>query len=133
MKKRQAVVQQAAPIKTGGPGMHDLVRADIRARLKSLDKDMIDRKAFGLQKYGRMLQAFNGRNPLVDSLQEQLDDIVYTKQAMIEWDAMVARIKELEAGLDEVQRMLCQNGFQRGRASIAVGKLMKKRHFPASE
>lgn len=71
--------------------MHDLAAADI-----------LERKALGLERYKRELKAFNGRNPLVDSYQEKLDDVVYTRQAMIEWDAMAARIVELEAALRKV-------------------------------
>jgi hypothetical protein len=39
------------------------------------------RDLFGRSKYGVALSTENGRNPLVDALQELLDAIVYTRQA----------------------------------------------------
>jgi hypothetical protein len=60
---------QGAPVKdTGAPSAHDLVI-----------KDMEDRKAFGLQKYGTLLQHDNGRDHLVDAYQEVLDLAVYLR------------------------------------------------------
>ena len=43
-----------------------------------------NRKSFGLQKYGVALQAFNGRNPLNDAIQEKEDFIFYICQAIQE-------------------------------------------------
>lgn len=59
----------------GAPSIHDLVAADL-----------IERRDFGLRKYGVPLQAGNGRNPLADLYAELLDAACYAKQAMIEWD-----------------------------------------------
>lgn len=39
------------------------------------------RDRFGRSKYGVALSTENGRNPLVDALQEYLDAVVYTRQA----------------------------------------------------
>lgn len=47
-------------------------------------EDMKARKELGIKQYGVALQAFNGRDALQDSYEEQLDQIVYTKQWMIE-------------------------------------------------
>lgn len=49
-------------------------------------KDMQDRDNFGASKYGTRLQAFNGRDPLKDLMQELLDGIVYLRQIMYERD-----------------------------------------------
>lgn len=47
-------------------------------------QDMAQRDADGAKKYGTHLQAFNGRNPLVDAYQEALDLVVYLRQAIEE-------------------------------------------------
>ena len=47
-------------------------------------KDMKDRDASGLEKYGTRLQANNGRNALVDAYQEALDLAVYLRQGIYE-------------------------------------------------
>lgn len=45
---------------------------------------MIERDQFGRKKHGVPLQAFNGRNPIRDLMQEMLDSSVYCKQAIQE-------------------------------------------------
>lgn len=58
------------PPQTGASeSIHDLVISDIK-----------DRKQFGLEKYGKILQAGNGRRSLVDAYQEILDLAVYLRQ-----------------------------------------------------
>lgn len=73
----------------GAPSMHDLVWTDILRIWGPTNKvaqymrdDMKARKEFGLKKYGTILQADNGRNPLKDGYAEILDLLVYAKQAM---------------------------------------------------
>ena len=44
----------------------------------------LDRKELGLQRYGIFLQAHNGRDALVDALEEALDKSLYLKQALEE-------------------------------------------------
>jgi hypothetical protein len=56
--------------------VHDLVAADVR-----------DRKQLGLQRYGTLLQAGNGRDALVDAYQECLDLACYLRQAIEERSA----------------------------------------------
>ena len=60
-----------APKRTEEPSVHDLVAADIA-----------ERKAFGLEKYGTVLQAGNGRDHLVDAYQEALDLCCYLRAAI---------------------------------------------------
>ncbi len=55
------------------PSIHDLVVKDIESR-----------KKFGLHKYGKHLQAGNGRNALKDAYEEALDLACYLKQLMEE-------------------------------------------------
>ncbi len=53
----------------------DLVRADIEERV-----------VMGLDKYGTLLRAHNGRDALMDSYQEALDLMFYLRQAIAERD-----------------------------------------------
>lgn len=49
--------------------------------------DMKERNEIGTKKYGTPLQAFNGRDALVDLTQELMDALVYCKQMMVERDS----------------------------------------------
>lgn len=62
-------IPEPSPVANDRPSIHDLVIADIQ-----------DRKQFGLEKYGTLLQAGNGRRGLVDAYQEILDLVVYLRQ-----------------------------------------------------
>ena len=57
---------------------------DQRAIWACVIEDMRHRDAFGARKYGTRLQAFNGRDPIIDAYQEALDLVVYLKQLFIE-------------------------------------------------
>ncbi|AYB69188.1 hypothetical protein SEA_EMIANNA_5 [Gordonia phage Emianna] len=59
---------QGEPVQTDAPSAHDLVIADMRQR-----------KAFGLAKYGTILQHDNGRDHLQDAYEEVLDLAVYLR------------------------------------------------------
>ncbi len=47
-------------------------------------EDMQERNKIGTKRYGTPLQAFNGRDPIVDAYQEVLDLAVYLRQAIEE-------------------------------------------------
>jgi hypothetical protein len=64
---------QQAPVPNDGPSIHDLVTADIEAR-----------KTLGLNKYGTLLQAHNGRRGLKDVYEELLDAVCYLRQVLEE-------------------------------------------------
>ena len=64
---------EPAPVVNDRPSIHDLVI-----------RDMESRKAFGLAKYGTILQAGNGRKALKDAYEEVLDLAVYLRQALEE-------------------------------------------------
>jgi len=64
---------QPLPVPNDGPSMHDLVIRDMEAR-----------KAFGLHKYGAILQANNGRDALTDLYEELIDALVYLRQLIEE-------------------------------------------------
>lgn len=84
------IVDQPAPVPNAGASMHDLVAADMAALwsdapgVATVRADLADRKQVGLDRYGTLLQADNGRNPLIDAYQESLDLIVYLRQALTE-------------------------------------------------
>jgi hypothetical protein len=52
-------------------------------------QDMQDRKQFGLDKYGTILQACNGRKTAVDLHQELLDAVVYSRSLIEEQNAII--------------------------------------------
>lgn len=70
---------QPAPEPNNRVAIQDLVIADIQAR-----------KEVGLKRYGTLLQAFNGRDALMDAYQEALDLAQYLRQAIEERNARVA-------------------------------------------
>lgn len=67
---------QPDPVPTDSPPLWGLVIADMR-----------DRDRVGRETYGTPLQAFNGRDALLDAYHECLDMAVYLKQAIIERDS----------------------------------------------
>lgn len=75
--------EQPPPVPNGGPSMHDLVCAELQKR-----------KHLGLNRYGSLLQAGNGRDALRDALEEALDLAVYLMQVIAERDTTdVARLR----------------------------------------
>jgi hypothetical protein len=73
---RAIVRDEPPPVKNDLPCIQDLVIADIEAR-----------KAVGLERYGTLLQPFNGRDALMDAYAEALDLCQYLRQAIEERDA----------------------------------------------
>ena len=80
--KDKIVKEQEAPTHNDGEAIWDLVIDDMKAR----DKE-------GFRRYKTRLQAFNGRNALVDSYQEALDQIVYLRQFIKEREEMIQVLK----------------------------------------
>lgn len=99
-------IGQQAPTATHGPSMHDLVMAD-------LDR----RKAFGLLKYGTLLQAGNGRDALKDAYEEVLDLAVYLRQAIEERDT--GRDAARRSRYDDVREHL-RTYHRFGQVSLSV-------------
>lgn len=68
--------------------MHDLVIADLRrdgGHVSALIADALaERRQVGLDRYGSLLQAHNGRDVLRDLLEECLDAVAYARQAQVE-------------------------------------------------
>ncbi len=75
-KKRgpSGIIEQVDPTQNNSEPVWDMVI-----------RDMLSRKVAGLERYGTFLQAFNGRNPILDAYQESLDQAVYLRQMLEEW------------------------------------------------
>ena len=70
-------INKPQPMPTSSSGdITELVIADLKAR-----------RELGIAKYGTTLQAFNGRDALIDAYQEALDLVQYLRQAISERDA----------------------------------------------
>ena len=67
---------QPDPTPNDNPPIVDLVIEDLRQR-----------KLLGIERYGTPLQAFNGRDPLLDAFEEAMDLVIYLKQCLMERDA----------------------------------------------
>lgn len=76
--------EQPQPKKNNNSYIADLVIEDMKAR-----------KELGIERYGVALQSFNGRNALQDAYEEQLDQIIYTKQWMIEKEVLKKELQKL--------------------------------------
>lgn len=79
------IKDQPTPVLTEGRPVWDLVVEDMRAR-----------DALGRVRYGAPLQAFNGRDQLVDAYQEVLDLAVYLRAAIEEISHMRAEHAQLK-------------------------------------
>ena len=84
------ITKQPTPVPNNNTPIVDIVIEDYLTNTiqnnytDSIVQLMEDRKEFGLKKYGTVLQAKNGRNPLVDAIEEKLDGIFYICQAIEE-------------------------------------------------
>ena len=84
---REVNVPQPAPTVVKGEAVWDLVMADVAQLYGAGDSIlavMRERDAVGMAKYNTRLQAHNGRDFLVDAVQEALDAVVYLRGAMEE-------------------------------------------------
>jgi hypothetical protein len=86
IKRKDRPGDQPLPVPNDGPSMHDLVCADLQAMCMSgwptgIAGDLQARKRLGLERYGSLLQAHNGRDALRDLYEELLDATVYACQA----------------------------------------------------
>lgn len=70
---KQRPGDQPLPVKNDYPVVQDLVIADIE-----------ERKRVGVERYGTVLQPFNGRDVLRDIYEELLDAAIYMRQLMFE-------------------------------------------------
>jgi len=77
------------------PGKEDVIPV-ARALFLEVQEMQI---AKGLATYGTTLQTHNGRNPFMDAITEQVDNLHYTVQAMMEYDDLLAETERLRAAL----------------------------------
>jgi hypothetical protein len=108
------------PIHTGGPAIWPLVIADLRLRFtyaEHLFEDAEERNRLGTEKYGTPLQSGNGRNPLIDAYQEDLDLMVYLRQA-IEEGHDVRPIYDLALSVGMQLRWLLMTAAERERIEL---------------
>lgn len=81
---------QPMPQPGTGPSCHDLVIQELHdewgtgASVNRLVQDLVMRREFGQRKYGRPLQAHNGRSAVTDAYQEVLDLLAYLAQLKAE-------------------------------------------------
>lgn len=81
---------QQPPVPNDGPSLHDLAIDDIRRCMAtSSEKEaaialMLERKRIGLERYGSLLQAGNGRDARRDLSEELADAAVYALQIIEE-------------------------------------------------
>lgn len=111
---------QPMPIPNDGPGMHDLLVAELRAGSYDVGllvaDDLEARAAVGVERYGTKLQAGNGRDPVRDLYEELLDAMAYARQAAVESAARGIRspgLGTVEAGVKYI-------------AAIVRGELMPR-------
>lgn len=55
--------------------------------------------AFGREKYGTELYAFNGRSSLIDDYQERLDGLVYHRKRIVEMELIAQAAMYLQVSL----------------------------------
>lgn len=98
----EAVTREPSPVRNEGPSIWAILIDETRAghyggdtpEKQHLLEDMATREATGRERCGTPLQAFNGRDAMVDAYQEALDLAVYLRQAQAEgrlqeWNALV--------------------------------------------
>ena len=88
-KRKDRPEDQPMPMQGTGPWIQDLVLEDLAvygdsAASRLLADEVERRKALGLARYGRLLQAHNGRDVLQDAMEEAVDLINYLRQALAE-------------------------------------------------
>ena len=117
IKRKDRPGDQPLPVPNDGPSMHDLVGEDLVAmwpprRVAVIIGDLQARKRLGLERYGSLLQAHNGRSALRDLYEELLDAAVYAKQVQEETVVAQRRLDidpvylELLGRLTQVRRLL---------------------------
>ena len=61
---------------------------------EKVKRDLDARKEMGLYAYGEELRPFNGRDPMVDMYQEQLDALLYMRQQIFEQDKIKQAVRD---------------------------------------
>lgn len=89
---------QPPPKKNKGKSIHDLIRRDLakihsgapvqQAGVQAVAGLIVERKEYGLKKYGTILQANNGRDAIQDAMEEALDLAAYLRQWLEEFSLL---------------------------------------------
>lgn len=105
MPNEAATPQPPPQVIPDGLCVQDAVIDDLR-RLgyPEIADDIAARKIVGFQKYGTVLQPFNGRDAAVDAYQELLDAANYFKQAILEGRGFVFEYYTVLELLSSVRR-----------------------------
>jgi hypothetical protein len=90
-----AAAATVRPERAGREGEQPLPQEGRGDILLSLAEQLLERRRIGKRRYGRPLQAFNGRNPYRDLLEELLDATAYAEQVRVEHEAVVAALEVL--------------------------------------
>jgi hypothetical protein len=91
-KPRHRPGDQPLPVPGRGRAIHDLVVEDLLARPGMEGAELFRaRKILGQERYGSILQAFNGRSGRQDLLEELADATVYARQLREEQTAPAVR------------------------------------------
>jgi hypothetical protein len=98
--------EQPRPIRNDSTAIQDLVIQDLRSGLvgfacqAQLVAAVEARKALGLERYGTLLQAFNGRDCVRDAREEALDLVQYLRQGIeegrVDWSVYRLALRLLE-------------------------------------
>lgn len=94
-KVEMGVNDQPKPKPNDGASIHDLVIADVQQR-----------KDFGLEKYGTLLQAGNLRDAIKDSYEEILDHVCYMRAYLEETKDAVVLTRDVAEAIERTLRVL---------------------------
>ncbi len=92
----------------GGAGEQPMPKAgrmDVTPTARCLFADMLtERERRGVETYGTTLQTFNGRNAVVDALEEIIDAWQYVVQIGLENDALVRDLADARAEIERLKQ-----------------------------
>jgi hypothetical protein len=80
---------QPMPVVNDRPAVQDALIVDVERR-----------KQIGVERYGTLLQPFNGRSAIRDAYEESLDMAIYLRQVLAEQDEVVGRTRHIRDLLD---------------------------------
>lgn len=107
--KSIATLQQQPPTQSDRPSAHDLLIEVIQ-----------ERKKLGLERYNSLLQSYNGRDQMVDLLQELVDGSAYLINAIQERDDLLRKVEKLEA-IAGLAKQLMEGATPVAKFGVEVG------------
>jgi hypothetical protein len=94
---------QEAPQPTKAGRKHDQPMPVVNDRPAVQDQLIVEierRKKIGVERYGTLLQPFNGRSAIRDAFEESLDLTIYLRQVLAEQDEVAERTRHIRDLLD---------------------------------